>query len=34
MADALSGNPLNSAAAIGVELEKQRDSVYAQFNQD
>ena len=34
MADALSGNPLNSAAAIGVELEKVRDSVYAQFNQD
>jgi hypothetical protein len=30
----LDGNPLNSAAAIGVEMEKLRDSVYAQFNQD
>lgn len=34
MADALSGNPLNSAAAIGVEMEKLKDNVYAQFNQD
>lgn len=32
--DALSGNPLNSAAAIGVEMEKLKDNVYAQFNQD
>ena len=34
MADALSGNPLNSAAAIGVEMEKLKDTVYPQFNQD
>lgn len=31
---ALDGNPLNSAAAIGVEMEKLRDTVYPQFNQD
>jgi hypothetical protein len=31
---ALDGSPLNSAAAIGVEMEKLRDTVYAQFNQD
>src|SRR5271154_263625 len=30
----LDGNPLNSAAAIGVEMEKLRDTVYPQFNQD
>jgi hypothetical protein len=30
----LDGNPLNSAAAIGVEMERLRDTVYAQFNQD
>lgn len=29
MADALSGTPLNNAAAIGVEMEKLRDQVYA-----
>ena len=34
MPDALSGTPLNSAAAIGVEMEKLKDNVYAQFNQD
>lgn len=34
MSDALSGTPLNSAAAIGVEMEKLKDNVYAQFNQD
>src|SRR5581483_2766906 len=34
MADALSGTPLNSAAAIGVEMEKLKDNVYAQWNQD
>lgn len=28
------GTPLNSAAAIGVEMEKLKDNVYAQFNQD
>jgi hypothetical protein len=31
---ALDGSPLNSAAAIGVEMEKLRDTVYPQFNQD
>lgn len=31
---ALDGTPLNNAAAIGVEMEKLRDSVYAQFMQD
>ena len=31
---ALDGTPLNSAAAIGVEMEKLKDNVYAQFNQD
>ncbi len=35
MAGALdSSTPLNSAAAIGVEMEKLKDNVYAQFNQD
>ena len=35
MAGALdSSNPLNSAAAIGVEMEKLASSVYPQFNQD
>jgi hypothetical protein len=29
-----SSTPLNSAAAIGVEMEKLKDNVYAQFNQD
>jgi len=31
---ALDGSALNSAAAIGVEMEKLKDNVYAQFNQD
>ena len=34
MPGALDGSPLNSAAAIGVEMEKLRDTVYPQFNQD
>lgn len=31
---ALDGTALNSAAAIGVEMEKLKDTVYPQFNQD
>jgi hypothetical protein len=34
MAGLDSSTPLNSAAAIGVEMEKLKDNVYAQFNQD
>lgn len=34
MANGLDGSPLNVAAAIGVEMEKLRDTVYTQFNQD